>query len=958
MTFLPHHPQYGTLPHEDEEEASHNPHLRIASHHQQHLHHDSHLTILRTPLTPMPPSSGLPTFVMIATGAAEPEGPVALSSSQPLENSRGVLSARSEGSPLLKVSSPRRTTSHAIVDVHPEHVVPLKKVRSLSAPTRPITRMKGTLREISPLPASPIDPEKNIKKTAAQAFAKSVFFHASFTSSHGAMLMRQAPRFTTSIHSTHLAATATSRRGPATSSAPAGAAQSSTVPQKSVRDVAGSGGGAKEQQLKLRQRSLLLMPPSMRQRYLQQIGPQGAAAYQMANRPPRLVIPTDADASPLRRRTLSGGSARPAAAASPTTSTPLQRTLPPKRSTGLNEKMPLLCHGSPVQSPEQTPPHTAVPRYTVATAPSTPYGHVPLGPPRFFSIPRKDLRRIESYHSVAGDGSIDEGEDDELIIEDEVEEGEPVTIMDALMELLPLAAPSAVTMALTFALSSIPLMFIGSHLGEKKLTGASIGYFIISIVAQYPIFGLTFALDTLASHEYGRNPDSDVLGVLLQRGIIVNLAFGVPMSVALVYCSQAALTPIYGALMATIAADFLRYAPLFLIPLVIFIAFSKFCANQMLPQIPTIAMTCGLIVTPIAQRSLIHLGVEGSMLGMAIAAWTQLAVIIILTFAKKQTRLTFGALRFEDALDWDDVVAYLKLALPSALFVAAEASAFDLSVLLAARIGSAQGAAWSAILNSTLPFVGVAGGLSAAACAKVGASLGAGYPNDARRYALTAVGAAAVCACVNACVIWTFYDVLLELFGTQGEALTQANTLLYIVPLMHIGDSVQFAFQGVFSGCGRNHQGAVILLSSLWAIGVPVACYMAFWQQLGLQGIVIGITVGLLVEAPAMVWAAHRMDWQQLAEDAQVEALEDDEEEEDEEHAEEGDEEMEGDEEEGDDEEEDEEDDDEPPKSDNDDGIYQRCESRVLSGSAIDRQKPKKKQRRGRSRTRKEQLSI
>eukprot|EP00658_Telonema_sp_P-2_P007841 TRINITY_DN12921_c0_g3_i4.p1 TRINITY_DN12921_c0_g3~~TRINITY_DN12921_c0_g3_i4.p1 ORF type:complete len:317 (+),score=49.11 TRINITY_DN12921_c0_g3_i4:198-1148(+) len=61
---------------------------------------------------------------------------------------------------------------------------------------------------------------------------------------------------------------------------------------------------------------------------------------------------------------------------------------------------------------------------------------------------------------------------------------------------------------------------------------------------------------------------------------------------------------------------------------------------------------------------------------------------------------------------WKGFNEYTSLALPSMVLVVGEGSAYDLSVLMAAVLGNAAGATWSAILNYTLWYVAVSGGIS------------------------------------------------------------------------------------------------------------------------------------------------------------------------------------------------------------------------------------------------------
>jgi putative MATE family efflux protein len=497
---------------------------------------------------------------------------------------------------------------------------------------------------------------------------------------------------------------------------------------------------------------------------------------------------------------------------------------------------------------------------------------------------KKREKPAVKHRKEDGEGAIEgavteEDVDEEEEEEEEEEETEVITWFETIKEIAPLALPSIASMMLMFALSVIPLAFVGSYWGANALAGASVGFFILSIAIQYPVFGMTFALDALCSHEYGRAQDSDAQGLYLQRGALINLLVLIPLCTGVLFISRHALGYVYDTDTARTANDFLRYSPLYQIPLILFMACTKFCANQLLPQIATVSMFIGVAAIPFAQRWLSYLGPQGAMLGMTVVAWFQLIVIIVIMFSKSQTRKTFGRLRLREALEWRGVVEYVRLAVPSAIFVASEASAFDMTVLLAARLGQEPGAAWSCTLNISLIFVSVAGGLSAAGGAKVGNALGAGLPADARRYAFTVVALAALAGVVNSAIIVQNFPAMLSLFGIDKLAREEAESILPLIPVWHVADCVQFAFQGVFSGAAQNSTGAVILVTALWGIGIPLAVFLGFFLNLGIRGIVVGLTIGLLVEIPWMVWTAHRLDWNQLAE----EAMEDEEDEEDEE---------------------------------------------------------------------------
>ncbi|KAG5475829.1 hypothetical protein CUR178_03542 [Leishmania enriettii] len=464
-------------------------------------------------------------------------------------------------------------------------------------------------------------------------------------------------------------------------------------------------------------------------------------------------------------------------------------------------------------------------------------------------------------NSDAGEHVIDKATADLDESEDErAESHASFSWWGATMDLLYLGTPAAISIVFTFSMSAVPLAFVGSYLGPRQLTGASIGFFLINTVIIYPMIGLTFALDTLCSRAYGRNPSSPEMGLVLQRGALIHLIILLPLCVC-IYLLRGILVPLYGEALALEAGEFLLYSPLFLIPVVLFIAMNKFLNNQMQPHIPVIALTAGVIIAPFLQLKLTPMGVRYTMVGMAITAWIQLAAVTIVTVVKPETRLTLGKWRLAEALEWADVKAYMKLAVPSALFVTAEASSFDVTVLMCARFGEADGAAWSGIMNCLYILDSFPGGLSASACATIGRCIGAYEPVKAKHLVLIAICMAFAIGLCDSVVLWVFFDQLMALFGTQGSALALAREVLYLLPVFHVCDAVQFTFQGIFSGLGKGYVGVVILLVSLWGVGVPLAFVLGEYLHYRTFGVCAGFTIGLCIEAPVMIYAAFATDY-------------------------------------------------------------------------------------------------
>eukprot|EP00796_Vickermania_ingenoplastis_P008729 gene8729-6135_t len=454
----------------------------------------------------------------------------------------------------------------------------------------------------------------------------------------------------------------------------------------------------------------------------------------------------------------------------------------------------------------------------------------------------------------------------------------PETYFGCLKEMVHVGVPASITIAFTFCTSIIPLAMVGKLLGAADLNGASVGYFLLCIYIQYPMMGITYAIDTLCSHEFGRRGYTARLGLILQRGILLNSVMLIPLCISIYYL-RPLLNYFYGEAVGALAEEFLFYSPLYLYALLTLVSFSKFLNNQQKAYIPTMALTAGVIVTPFVQYKLTLLGLRYTMLGMAITTWLQVLVMLVITLTHKETRhtLALGSWTVVQMLNVGDVKMYMKFGLPSALFVAAEASALDLSILLAASYGVAQGSAFSAIMNTVFLFAALTGGISTSACANIGRCIGADDPVSAKRYVSFALLATLCVTFVDGCILLIFFDFFMSLFGQYGEPLELARRIIVVIIFFHIGDSVQYVFQGIFSGLGKNNLGAKILLWSVWGAGIPLCFLLGTYYQLQMAGVAIGITIGILIETPVMAYyCVYLIDYQELCDEHKKHAAEED----------------------------------------------------------------------------------
>jgi MATE family multidrug resistance protein len=446
---------------------------------------------------------------------------------------------------------------------------------------------------------------------------------------------------------------------------------------------------------------------------------------------------------------------------------------------------------------------------------------------------------------------------------------EPPPYTECGREILRLSAPSMLSVGLNFSLSSILFAIVGHRLGTEAMAATSVGYFFLCIAALYPLNGIVFAVDTLCAQAYGRDKWSLVQGAVAQRSILVSTALMIPGAWLLQHTEQL-LVPWYGAETGRLAADWLSFTPLYILPTLYCTTLAKFLCSQYLPHLPTIALTVAVLSTPISQGFFIQTyGFSGSAIGLGATAWLQFVTLALLTYFNADARRRFGSWSWKNVTAWAEYWTYIKLGVPSSIFVSAESGAFDVSALIAGQLGAANSAASAVMVSLVSLAASVCCGMSTGTCACVGSALGAGDPLRARRMAATGVGMAAILATIDALLIYRYHHGIFFLFTTDPKVIKVLSNLIWIIIPLHISDSIQFVFQGIFSGCGQNHLGAMVMLGALWGCGVGSIWMFVHHTQLGLLGVFEGLTIGLALSFPLLSFIAFtKFNWYLMARDA------------------------------------------------------------------------------------------
>ncbi|KAI0674131.1 MATE efflux family protein [Trametes maxima] len=202
--------------------------------------------------------------------------------------------------------------------------------------------------------------------------------------------------------------------------------------------------------------------------------------------------------------------------------------------------------------------------------------------------------------------------------------------------------------------------------------------------------------------------------------------------------------------------------------------------------------------------------------------------------------------------------------------VASEWWSWELVGLAASQLGPTALATQSVLLVSASTTYQAPFALSVASSVRIGNLLG---EENAKR-----AGVAAKCAILMSLVIsavWStmflaFRNSWAHLFNDDQEVVSLVASILPLVALFQVFDGLSAIASGVLRAIGKQFTGALLNLSAYYVVGIPFGIWLAFWRDMHLHGLWVGLTVSLVYSAAAGVWISVRADWEREVEKVRI----------------------------------------------------------------------------------------
>jgi MATE family multidrug resistance protein len=435
-------------------------------------------------------------------------------------------------------------------------------------------------------------------------------------------------------------------------------------------------------------------------------------------------------------------------------------------------------------------------------------------------------------------------------------------IAPELRRLLELAAPLVVTQLASMLLGVVDTIMVG-HVSVKVLGAASLGHVWTFGTLIFGI-GIVLGMDPLVTQAHGSG-DPVRQGRALQRGILLALVVSIPIGGLWALTEPAMRLLGQAPDLATLAH---RYAlaqipglPFFML----YTALRQYLAGRAIIRPAMIVAIVANLVNVAANWALIfgHLGLpELGIVGAGLAtSCTRIFMAVVLAAWLIHADLARGgwvpwARESFSPRGLGEIVGH---GWPIGVQFALEVWAFQTATLVAGRIGEAELAAHTVVLNVASVSFMIPMGISLGAVTRVGNLIGAGQPKRAQLAAWVALGTGASVMTAFALIFVLFRWQIPLFYNPDPGVRALAATVFPIAAAFQVFDGTQVVGSGVLRGMGRTRPAALFNLIGYYFFALPLGWLMTFNLGLGLVGLWFGLASGLFAVALMLTaWIRYR----------------------------------------------------------------------------------------------------
>ncbi|KAK8052104.1 MATE efflux family protein [Apiospora rasikravindrae] len=426
--------------------------------------------------------------------------------------------------------------------------------------------------------------------------------------------------------------------------------------------------------------------------------------------------------------------------------------------------------------------------------------------------------------------------------------------------------PLIVTFVLQYSINISGIFSVG-HIGKIELGAVSLATMTANITCYAPFQGLTTSLDTLCSQAYGSG-HKHLVGLQFQRMIYFLWALTFAVAVVWFFAEDILLLMIPDPRSAELAGLYLRIMIAGIPGFCALECGKRFVQSQGLFHVTTYVLIIAAPLNVLMQWLFVwkfEWGFKGAPIAVVVTQ-NLMPVLLFLYVRYGGGMQCWGGFSKRALTNWGPMI---KLALPGMIMVLAEWFAFEILTLASSQFGTSYLAAQSCLMTLTSTTFQIPFPLSIAASTRLANLIGAKLADAAKTSAKVAFFGALMVALFNVTLLSSLRYKLPLLFTSDKEVIELVATIMPLVAVMQLFDGMAAMAHGLLRGIGRQHFGGYANLLSYYLVALPISFGLAFGLDWRLEGLWIGVTIGLVIVATVEYVYIWRSDWDQSIREAE-----------------------------------------------------------------------------------------
>lgn len=396
------------------------------------------------------------------------------------------------------------------------------------------------------------------------------------------------------------------------------------------------------------------------------------------------------------------------------------------------------------------------------------------------------------------------------------------------------------------------------ELGAEYLAAASLSNHIVILIFIIGL-GISMAVTPLVAISIGAEKYDDAQ-TLFNQSLIVNLSSGIIMMAVIMIVSELIQFMNQPKSVVDYSVSYTKILAASIIPWMIYQSYKQFIEGQSITHPPMIITIAANFVNALVNWLLIFGNLGFPKLELDGAGWATFSsrvfmAFVIVLYANHSIRFKDYNLRLEfKKIQRKFIKRILRLGLPSGFQYFFEVGAFSFAVVMVGWLGAKPLAAHQIAINlASISFMAVTG-ISAAGSIRVGNAVGKADRIEIRKAGFSALMLGALIMFCSGILFVLFRNYFPTLYITDNEVIQTAASLLIIAALFQVSDGTQAVGIGILRGLTDVKIPTAITFIAYWLISLPIAYILGFIFELGVQGVWIGLLIGLTTSAILLTW--------------------------------------------------------------------------------------------------------